>query len=135
MPISEESLRRHAEHLGGQQMLDPETLETLIQLGGEDDPELLIELIDLFLEDSVGRLDVMRESLESGDITQVSREAHALKSASANIGALPFSDRCRELESSAGQSAEEEVVPLVSAALGMFAELSEELGRLKATLV
>ena len=36
--------------------LDPEVIASLVELGGEDEPDLIVELIDLFLEDAAVRI-------------------------------------------------------------------------------
>ena len=43
-------------------------------------------------------IDDLRASLEDQNAEGVNRAAHALKSSSANVGALPLADLCRELE-------------------------------------
>lgn len=82
-----------------QPILDREVIATLRELGGEDDPALFIELVNLFLADTPERLQAMREALEKRDLHAVERAAHALKSSSANLGALGLSHLFREIES------------------------------------
>ena len=52
----------------------------------DNDDELYGELVQLFLEDSVVRVESLRSSLESKDCRVAEREAHSIKSAAANIG-------------------------------------------------
>ncbi|MBK7642169.1 MAG: Hpt domain-containing protein [Planctomycetes bacterium] len=73
----------------------------LRELGGDEEPGLLDELIDLYLSDAPQRMRDIEGSLCSGDWKLLERAAHTLKSASANIGALGLSALCKELESSA----------------------------------
>jgi len=82
-----------------QPILDREVIATLRELGGEDDPALFVELVNLFLADTPERLQTMREALDKRDLTAVERAAHALKSSSANLGALGLSHLFREIES------------------------------------
>lgn len=78
--------------------IDPEVIEALRELGGVEDPGLLVELIDLYLSDAPQRMAEIESSLASGDWALLERAAHTLKSASANIGALGLSELCRQLE-------------------------------------
>ena len=45
-------------------VLDMGVIATLKELGGEEEPELFIELVDLFLEDAKGNVRALREVLE-----------------------------------------------------------------------
>jgi HPt (histidine-containing phosphotransfer) domain-containing protein len=78
--------------------LDHGVIEGLRELGGAEDPGLLVELIDLYLSDAPQRMAEIEESLASGNWSLLERAAHTLKSASANIGALGLSELCKELE-------------------------------------
>lgn len=67
-----------------------------LQLGGE--PDLVVELIDLFVADAPRRVAVMREALSKTNWLAVKREAHCLRGSSGNVGALQVSLICEELE-------------------------------------
>jgi HPt (histidine-containing phosphotransfer) domain-containing protein len=67
-----------------------------IQLDGE--PDLIVELIDLYLEDAPRRVAVMRESLAKRNWLSVKREAHSLRGSSGNLGALQMALICDEIE-------------------------------------
>jgi len=67
-----------------------------IQLDGE--PDLIVELIDLYLEDARRRLAVMKLSLAKRDWLSVKREAHSLRGSSGNLGALQMALICDEIE-------------------------------------
>jgi len=83
---------------GGTPALDAGALDALRELGGED---FLGELIDTFLDDAPGVLAVLRRSLEEGDVDELRRAAHTLKSNGATFGAREFSELCRRLEEQA----------------------------------
>ena len=78
--------------------LDPEVIASLVELGGEDEPDLIVELIDLFLEDADVRILALEEAVKVRDWDQVVKIAHTLKGASATIGAVRFSSACRAVE-------------------------------------
>lgn len=67
-----------------------------IQLDGE--PDLIIELIDLYVEDAPSRVAVMRESLAKRNWLSVKREAHSLRGSSGNLGALQMALICNEID-------------------------------------
>jgi HPt (histidine-containing phosphotransfer) domain-containing protein len=57
-----------------------------------------VELIGLFLELTPKRIEHLRQALAKKDWHVVSKDAHSLKSSSANIGAKRLSSACRKLE-------------------------------------
>lgn len=79
-------------------VLDLEVIQGLRELGGEEEPELVLELVDLFLTDAHTRLEGMYQAIEHGDLEEVARAAHTLKSAAANMGACLLSGLCTEIE-------------------------------------
>jgi HPt (histidine-containing phosphotransfer) domain-containing protein len=62
---------------------------------GED---FLIELIDVYLDDTPTRLAQMQRAVDNGDADTLSREAHTLKSSSANVGAMTLSAIAQRIE-------------------------------------
>jgi len=107
--------------------IDPAVIQGLRELGGEDEPGLLLELIEIFLEDAPERMKDITEGLASGDVGRVERGAHTLKSSSANIGALGLSDLCRRIVESARTHHEERLPDLCQASEKSLAEASEAL--------
>lgn len=77
-------------------MIDIRTLQELREIGGEHD--LVGELIALFLTDAPLRVLSMEQALGSRDCEQMERQAHTLKSSSANLGAEELSRLCARLE-------------------------------------
>jgi CheY-like chemotaxis protein len=75
--------------------LDAAALESLRELGGD---EFLAELTDAFLVDAPNLLATLRRSLDHGDVDELRRAAHTLKSNGATFGADAFSELCRKLE-------------------------------------
>lgn len=53
----------------------------------QDDKELLVELLDIFQEDFVGKRQAIEEAVKSSDINKIKEVAHSLKGASGNISA------------------------------------------------
>ncbi len=79
-------------------VLDSTVVETLKELGGEDDPSLFNDLVDAFLADSPARIEAIGAALRSNDADGAWKAAHGLKSSAANMGALRLSEVCRSIE-------------------------------------
>lgn len=60
--------------------------------------EFLVEIIDVYLEDTANRLVQLRAAFDGGDSETLIREAHTLKSSSANLGAMGLSALAKEME-------------------------------------
>ena len=60
--------------------------------------EFLVELIDVYLEDTPNRVAQLRAAVSAGDTATLIREAHTLKSSSANVGALRLSALAKQME-------------------------------------
>lgn len=88
----------HAADLGGGPVLDAATFGALENLAGDDEPDLIRDLVALFIEDSGKRFAALERGLESDDVGAVGAAAHALRSSAANVGALEFSSACSDLE-------------------------------------
>lgn len=78
--------------------IDPETIETLRMLQEDGGPDLVTELFDLFYADVPARFEELKSACAKQDAGAIASIAHGLKSASANIGCLGFSEVCRQLE-------------------------------------
>jgi len=109
-------------------VLDPDVIASLKELGGEDEPELFVELVDLFLEDARAHLGFLSEALERGDALAIERTAHTLKSSCGNIGAKRLSRSCADLEQLGKHSRLEEAAELVRLAIGQYEEVRSALG-------
>ena len=80
---------------GGALALEPEAVDGLRELGGE---EFLCEVIETFLDDAPALMTSLRESLARADADELRRAAHTLKSNGQTFGAKNFADLCRRLE-------------------------------------
>lgn len=65
---------------------------------GEGEPDLIVELIDLYLEDVPPQLSAMKDFVLKADAVSLKRAAHNLKGSSANLGAKAVAMLCEELE-------------------------------------
>ena len=69
---------------GAEETLDPTVVQSLRDLGGD---EMLLELTQIFLEDTSSNLDALKEAIEKHDTNSVERVAHTLTGSSGNMGA------------------------------------------------
>jgi HPt (histidine-containing phosphotransfer) domain-containing protein len=113
-------------------VLDMRVIQDLRDLGGEDDPGLLLELIDMFLADAPTRMAEIDASLKNGDVKTLERAAHTLKSSCANIGAMGLSALCKQMEEHARKKAFEPIPSLLSASTKSLAEVAAALRNLPA---
>jgi PAS domain S-box-containing protein len=78
--------------------IDRQALSNLRKLQMEGEPDIIQELGSMFLDRTPARIGTMRDAIAMGDAKTLKREAHNLKSSSANLGALRLSDLCKDLE-------------------------------------
>ncbi len=104
------------------------SIQELLVLG----EELLVELVGLYIDDASERVQVIVDFFAAGDMDGIGRTAHALKSSSASLGALLFSDTCNELEQLGDAGTMEAVGPRVKRLESMFVEVREALLALRA---
>jgi HPt (histidine-containing phosphotransfer) domain-containing protein len=102
--------------------LDQEVLANLRGLPGDADEDLLVELIDLFLQDVPARLVQLHGALVDGQAKLVMQIAHSLKGSSANLGARGMACICGKLEER-GRAGSLDGGP------GLYGELEHEFAR------
>lgn len=87
-------------------ILDREALLERVQ----GDKELAKELLEMFLEDVPGRLKIIHQAKETGDMKRITLEAHTIKGSSGNIGANDMSEAAFQLEL-AGKDENQQSIP------------------------
>jgi len=78
--------------------IDPQVLQGIQEIGGEDADELLTEVIDSFLEDAIPRLQAIETAVRQDDAIALEQAAHAFKSLSSTMGATLLAELCQILE-------------------------------------
>jgi HPt (histidine-containing phosphotransfer) domain-containing protein len=68
------------------------------RLQADGEPDLIVELIDLYLAGVPLRMTKMRDALRQRNWLQVKREAHNLRGSSGNLGAVGMAAICEEME-------------------------------------
>jgi two-component system sensor histidine kinase/response regulator len=82
-------------------VLDRQVIERIRALNRPGGPNLLAKVLGLYSSSSVALTDALTAAALSQDGEAMRQAAHALKSASANVGASVFAELCREVEHAA----------------------------------
>jgi len=78
-----------------QAIIDMPTYYQLKELMGAD---FVVELIDTYISETNTLIEQLGHALNNGEAASFGRVAHSIKSSSASLGALVFSQQARELE-------------------------------------
>lgn len=111
-------------------VLDMTVVEELLSISDDGDPELLLDLIQMFLDDGPAKVQSVTEALAVGDFDQAERAAHSLKGSSGNLGARMLQAVCERLQLSTRQRALEESRRLAPELEHRYAEAEAALRRL-----
>ena len=78
--------------------IDADGFASLVEMIGPDSPEVVVEILDTYSEESTHLLESIVDCAAAGDVEEMLRPVHSLKSSSASVGALCLSAICAELE-------------------------------------
>jgi HPt (histidine-containing phosphotransfer) domain-containing protein len=84
--------------------VDARALAALRDLQGAGRPDLLAEVIAVYLRDTPARLAALHEAVARTDAEALRRAAHSLKGSSSQIGAVQVARLCADLEGQAGST-------------------------------
>ena len=93
--------------------LDMQVLNAFEQLQSGDGSDLIIELIDLYLQDSPERILAIRKASAAGDWVLLKHAAHNLKGSSSTLGVRHVAEICEKLEETSGSDSSDEIEALV----------------------
>jgi two-component system sensor histidine kinase/response regulator len=115
-------------------VIDPQAQARLQEWGG---PNLVREMIKLFLQNAPQRLEQVRKGVgDGGELKEAERGAHSLKSSAANVGAVTVSKVAAEMENLATEGKVTElkaVLPKLEAAYSLAsAQLAATIGTTEA---
>ena len=111
-------------------VLDSAVVSGLRQLTPPGEPDVLAEVLNLFLVEVPPRMDRLRNAWASGNIEEVHRAAHSLKGSAGNIGARRLSEVCRQLDAKGKSGDLAGLAPLVDALGVEFGKVEAEIRRL-----
>jgi two-component system, sensor histidine kinase and response regulator len=92
---------------------DPKALDNLRQIERGGAPGLVAKVIETYIASARELVESLGQSLASGDLKELHRAAHTLKSSSANVGAMALAALARELESDAAAHRTESAEDLI----------------------
>ena len=111
-------------------VLDPAVLASLRKLTPPGEPDVLTEVLKLFLEEAPPRIERLRNGWASGNIEEVARSAHSMKGSAGNIGAKRLYAVCSQLDEKGKSGDLSAVAPLVDALVAEFDKVETEIRRL-----
>lgn len=111
-------------------VLEPAVIESLRQLTPPGEPDVLNEVLRIFLQETRPRIERLSTFLAAGNIQEVQRAAHSLKGSAGNIGARQLFDVCRRLDAHARTGDPSGLAPLVETLAAEFGKVEVEIHRL-----
>jgi len=107
--------------------LDPAVTERLRSLAQATSPSVLNEIYQAFLGSADDYLPALRQAVQAGDSEALSRTAHAVREASANIGGQTLAELCQQLEALGHSRPVAEADQLLARVEAEFARVKFEL--------
>lgn len=97
----------------------------------QDDKELLLELLDIFQEDFIGKRQALDEAVNAKDITKIKELAHSLKGASGNISAKDMHANFLKIEIAAKSDDVVQAATILKDVDVQFAQIKEFAAKIK----
>ena len=94
-------------------VLDPAVLDNLRQLTAPGEPDVLLEVLQLFLDEAPRRLERLQAAWREANGHEMQRAAHSLKGSSGNIGAGAMMAVCHRIDDLARAGDVAAVAPLL----------------------
>ncbi|OKQ00075.1 ATP-binding protein [Paenibacillus sp. P46E] len=111
-------------------VLNADTVSGIREMDGEEEPELLRVLVDMFKNDTPLRLTALQAAATAGDLSEIAAVAHSLKSGSLGLGAQYFAHVCAGIERHARSGEYERAALLLPTLALAYAEACRELENL-----
>jgi CheY-like chemotaxis protein len=111
----------------GANLIDPSALDNIRALDDGSGDSLLDEIIQIYLHEAPQDLRRLKAALAAGQLAELGRIAHGLKSASFNVGAIPMGELCRRLERLGKAGEAHGAAELMGAIEPMFGQVLELL--------
>jgi CheY-like chemotaxis protein len=107
--------------------LDAIVVARLRDLAAATDSSLLEQIYTAFQDDGIERIDAMRRHASAGDMPALRKAAHALKGASASVGALRMADIAQQLQALGETGA-------LNGGQDLIEQLDREFGRVRSDI-
>jgi HPt (histidine-containing phosphotransfer) domain-containing protein len=115
--------------MGTREVLDPAVIERLRQLTPPGEPDVLGEILTVFLAEVPRRIDRLKAAWRAGNGADVQRAAHSLKGSSGNIGADALFEVCRQIDERA-RTGDVRLEELIDALDREYGKVETEIRRL-----
>ena len=110
-------------------VLDEAVLDTLRLLTPPGEPDVLTEVLQMFLQEVPPRIERLCNAWAAGNIEEMSRAAHSLKGSAGTIGAQRLFSVCSQLDDVGRAGALTKVAPLVDALGTEFSKVEVAIRR------
>ncbi len=111
-------------------VLDPVVVASLRQLTPPGEPDVLTEVLNLFLDEAPKRMERLRDAWQDRNTAELQRSAHSLKGSAGNIGARRMYDICKQLDERGKASDFSGAKHLIEALAGEFDRVEHEIRQL-----
>lgn len=111
-------------------VLDEAVIASLRELTPPGEPDVLTEVLQLFLQEFPLRHEKLRNAWASGNIEAMCRAAHSLKGSAGNIGARRLFSVCTQLDDMGRGGDTTRLAPLVDALETEFRQVEVEIRRI-----
>jgi len=101
--------------------------DSLLEFVDSGDEEMIVEILTLFQHDSAERLRDLNVALANKDRDAIRKQAHTLKGAALQVGAMALSSVCLQLEKHADRTPEPELLELVCRAWEYYERTCREM--------
>ncbi len=116
----------------GRPAIDPVGFAGLVEMIGPDMPEVVVDIVDTYREESTELLEVVASAAATQDEAVMLRPVHSLKSSSASVGALVLAGMCADLEQYLrGIGSRRDIAKELAAIQAEFQRVDAELGVLR----
>ncbi len=92
-----------------------------------DDEEIYTEVIQLFLADIPLEIEMLQEAFANNDTTLAKRQAHTIKGAAGNVGALALQEAAQQMENADKKSGKSQIDEILN-------KINEEFGKVRKIL-
>lgn len=110
------------------EVVDRATLLNFAEVQVEGEPDVIVELIDIYLEEASHQISAMQQAIVNTDALALKCATHCLKGSSASLGAYHMAASCEDLEQIAGSR-------LFDSAGALMPRLQQEFEQVRQTLL
>jgi len=112
-------------------IIDEQAIARLRKIGGDS---LLVEIMGLFTESAPAKVQNALRANEQGDLNQVERAVHSLKSSAGNLGAMQLMEMCGRIEALASAGKADQVSALTDELTEAYNQAAARLQAIRQTL-